>query len=157
MLSPCLRASVVNRPARPPVVKDPKYKAPIGLWVRGGCPHSVARLISQKRPGISVRMVTHHCGPEHTGFGPSIPNHAVAPPFPRFFAGGWALAASTTLRFRLSPSIAVASRGLAVGDRSGRVAEIECTVAAQRREHLGWADIPTRPSSRTGRGKDGAT
>jgi len=36
----------------------PKYEAPIGLWVRGGSPHSMASLSSQKMGGMSVRVVT---------------------------------------------------------------------------------------------------
>jgi len=37
---------------------DPEYEAPIGLWVRGGRPHLMATLRSQKMGGMSVRVVT---------------------------------------------------------------------------------------------------
>ncbi len=43
----------------------PKYEAPIGLWVRGGGPHLVATLRSQKLGGMSVRVVTGQRDPQH--------------------------------------------------------------------------------------------
>ena len=44
----------------------PKYEAPIGLWVRGGGPHLVATLRSQKMGGMSVRVVTGQRDPQHS-------------------------------------------------------------------------------------------